>query len=428
MTETLTVDSSRLSAAGAKLAGLVFPTLPAPIAATGSDPISAAINATMPRIESLVDEGLPGAKAALTKTGTSMATAAEVYAKADQSFAESLKRYQFGSNGSISALSCPARPVFDLINAPFEKLFGRPLFPFPPAKPGDPGMPVTPGKKATDAARDKTLEHSQGGPIKDPKLGEISGIVYSKKNPNVVWVHNDSGDGARIYAIDARTGETLGTYELKGIKAKDIEDISIGPGPEPGKSYLYVADIGDNGHSRNGGVTVHRIEEPTVTGTAAHPTNTKLSDVETFTLKYPNGPRDAEAFMVDPRTGDMLIIEKNYDGNPAIYRVSGDLEGGSTTTLQKVGTLQLPPGGSYAVTGADISPDGSQIAVRTYGKVLLWDRDPSADVWTALEEKPVTGPRPDEKQGEAIAFHPDGRGYTTISEGKNQPLNHYRAK
>ncbi|OSC41009.1 hypothetical protein [Mycobacterium decipiens] len=382
----------------------------------------------MPRIESQVAEGLPGVKAALTKTGTSMAAAAEIYTKADQAFGEGLKRYQFGSNGSVSALSCPARPVLDLINAPFEKLFGRPLFPTPPTKPADPVTPVTPGKKATDSARDKTLEHSQGGPVKDPKLGEISGIVYSKKNPNVVWVHNDSGDGARIYAIDARTGATLGTYELKGVKAKDIEDISIGPGPEPGKSYLYVADIGDNGHSRNGGVTIHRIEEPTVTGTAANPTNAKLSDVATFTLKYPDGPRDAEAFMVDPHTGDMLIIEKNYDGNPAIYRVSGDLESGSTTTVQKVGTLQLPPGGSSAVTGADISPDGSQIAVRTYGKVLLWDRDPSQDVWTAMDEKPVTGPKPNEKQGEAIAFHPDGSGYTTISEGKNQPLNIYRPK
>lgn len=105
MAEPLAVDPSRLSAAGNKLAGLDFPAPPAPFAVAGSDAVSAAINATMPEIESLVGDGLPGVKAALTKTASSMAVAADIYAKTDQSLGEGLERAQGSSQGQVSAAS-----------------------------------------------------------------------------------------------------------------------------------------------------------------------------------------------------------------------------------------------------------------------------------------------------------------------------------
>lgn len=81
MAEPLAVDPTGLSAAAAKLAGLVFPQPPAPIAVSGTDSVVAAINETMPSIESLVSDGLPGVKAALTRTASNMNAAADVYAK-----------------------------------------------------------------------------------------------------------------------------------------------------------------------------------------------------------------------------------------------------------------------------------------------------------------------------------------------------------
>src|ERR1700761_778040 len=97
MTEPLSVDPSRLDAIGQTLAGLVFPALPSPMAATGSDQVSSAINATMPDLESLVSEGMPGVKAALTRTASSMSIAADIYTKADQSLGDALRQAQFGS-------------------------------------------------------------------------------------------------------------------------------------------------------------------------------------------------------------------------------------------------------------------------------------------------------------------------------------------
>ena len=38
-----------------------------------------------------------------------------------------------------------------------------------------------------------------------------------------------------------------------------------------------------------------------MTGTASSPTTTTVKGVDTFNLKYPDGPHNAEAFIVDPR-------------------------------------------------------------------------------------------------------------------------------
>jgi hypothetical protein len=293
--------------------------------------------------------------------------------------------------------------------------------------PSEPPPPPPPsGQNAVDAAAAKDLTLTSAGPMTNPNLKEISGIDASIKNPGVYWVHNDSGDTARIFAVDSKTGATLGTYTLSGAHATDWEDIEVGPGPDPTKSYVYVADIGDNSLNRSS-VTIYRIPEPTVTGTASNPTTTTVTGVDTFNLKYPDGPHNAESFIVDPKTGEMLIIDKTSAGNPQIYEAPGGLASGSTTTLKDVGTLPLGSGGGNLVTGADVSPDGTEVAVRTYDHVLLWNRDPSQDIATVLEQKPVMGPVPDEQQGEAIAFNNDGLGYVTTSEGTNQYLHEYTA-
>ncbi|OBI86369.1 hypothetical protein [Mycobacterium asiaticum] len=99
MVEPLAVDPARLVAAASKLTELVFPTPPSPIAATGSDAVSGAINETMPAIESLVSDGMPGVTAALKRTATSMGAAADIYAKADQSLGQALTQYAFGADG-----------------------------------------------------------------------------------------------------------------------------------------------------------------------------------------------------------------------------------------------------------------------------------------------------------------------------------------
>lgn len=104
MAEPLAVDPARLIAAASKLTELVFPAPPAPMTVPGSDSVSAAISQTMPGIESLVTEGLPGVTASLKRTATSMGVAADIYARADQSLGQALSQVGFGADGqSLSA-------------------------------------------------------------------------------------------------------------------------------------------------------------------------------------------------------------------------------------------------------------------------------------------------------------------------------------
>ncbi|GAB7143321.1 PE family protein [Mycobacterium riyadhense] len=298
--------------------------------------------------------------------------------------------------------------------------------PSDPGSPGDPGGPSQPpGQNAVDAARDGDLASSNGGTITNGDLEEISGIDAGINNPNVHWVHNDSGDSARIFAIDSTTGQTLGTYNLGGATAVDWEDIEVAKGPD-GKSYIYVGDIGDNGHSRSD-VVIYRVPEPIVTGTASSPTNTTLTGVERLRVTYPNGERiNSESLAVDPRTGNVMLVEKTDADVSRVYVAPVSAWGGSAdTTLQQVATLDLSDAHSQLTTSADYSADGSQLVVRTYDDVLLWNRAEGSSAWSPFSQQPVDGPLVDEQQGEAIAFHPDGTGYVTVSEGSNQTLHNY---
>jgi hypothetical protein len=281
---------------------------------------------------------------------------------------------------------------------------------------------VPTGLDAVDAACQGYLVASNGPTLSDGAIREGSGIEVGLANPDVYWVHNDSGDTARIFAVDA-TGATRRTYVLGGATATDIEDIDAGPGPLPGVPYLYVADIGDNSEHRTN-AAIYRVPEPAVT---AGPTVT-LAGVETLWISYPDGPHNAESLVVDPQTGEMFVIAKPASGGPAaVYRAPANLAAGSHTVLTRAGTLQLPTGSTNVTTAADVSPDGSELVVRTYAAVLVWHRQASTSVADALATAPCQGPVPPESQGEAVAFHTDGRGYVTMSEGAGPVLHQYDA-
>ena len=283
------------------------------------------------------------------------------------------------------------------------------------------GTADTPSANAVRAACDGALV-SSNVTVGGTALKEISGVDQSTKNPSIFWMHNDSGDSARVFAVDA-AGVTQRVYGLSGATAIDWEDIAVGPGPSAGQSYLYVADIGDNAATR-AQVVVYRVLEPTVGAGAA----TTLSGVDALTLRYPDGAHNAEALLVDPVSAELFIIEKVANGGSArVYRAPGNVAAGSVTTMSLVATVSLPSGADHRVTGADVSADGTQLAVRTYASVLLFARPAGTSLAAALTGTPCAGPTPAEVQGEAVAFHADGRGYVTISEGVSPVLHIYRA-
>jgi hypothetical protein len=250
-------------------------------------------------------------------------------------------------------------------------------------------------------------------------IDEASGIAASRKNPGVLWTHNDSGDPSRVFAFNTH-GEHLGVYYIDGAGSRDWEDMAVGPGPDSTKQYLYIGDIGDNQgqHELN---YIYRVPEPDVDSSQS-PIDTTLLGTDIITFKYPDGSRDAETVMVDPITKDIYVVSKR-ESNVRVYLAAYPQSTTDTLTLEHKATLDSAwiAGGDFPlVTGGDISPSGLEILIKTYHKILYWQREPGQAVWEALANEPLIVPYKEEPQGEAVGWEPkELGGYYTISEEFN---------
>ena len=263
------------------------------------------------------------------------------------------------------------------------------------------------------------------GTINSPDIAEASGIVGGRTNPRILWTHNDSGDSARIFAIDDQA-QVLGEYALVGAGKIDFEDIAIGPGPLPGNHYLYIGDIGDNNAVRPH-IIVHRVPEPAVyVRQSSAPVARDLKGTRSINLTYPDGARDAETMMLDPITGDLFIATKQFNTTRVYRAAAADLNAGGEVALEFVRSISI--GNLQTATAGGISRTGSEIIIKGYGFARLWPRAEGQSVGEALGGPYVNipfVPFPVEPQGEAIGFDQFGQDYFTLSEGKSQPLYRY---
>lgn len=233
-------------------------------------------------------------------------------------------------------------------------------------------------------------------------INEASGLSASAANPGKLWVHNDSGDGPRIFLVDT-TGLLIATVWLENATNRDWEDIAVGPGPLRGRSYLYVADIGDN-LGRFQTKRIYRVEEPRISGDTVLP----AGNLDSLIFDMPDGPRDSEALFVDPLSGTIYILSKR-EAHVRLYHLAQWSAG--VVTAKKDTILSLT-----AVTGADISADGTRLLVKTYDSVFYWHRSPNESIVSALLGKRTPLEYFREPQGEAITFELRGSGYYTVSE------------
>jgi len=252
--------------------------------------------------------------------------------------------------------------------------------------------------------------------INDGYITEASGLAYSRRSDEVLWVHNDSGGSTWINAISEH-GRRLADVELQGTTCRDWEDIAVNK--EDGHSYIYLADIGDNSYSRSS-LTIYKFKEPEVSHDwNGHDIVISSHQIEHIHVKYPDHAYDCEAMAVDPFNGDILLFTKNHEHHESkVFKVPHG--SGDPKTLEYVVSLPYK-----LVTGADISPSGNTLALTNYGEGWSW-RKPDGLPWADFLK---TGPTPcslrlkQEVQREAITVTDSG--YWTTSEHQNQPLYYY---
>lgn len=253
------------------------------------------------------------------------------------------------------------------------------------------------------------------GQIEDNRLNEISGIDYSLLNGEVFWLHNDSGDSAQIFAIDGKA-RNLGRFKLKNIKNRDWEDITVGPGPVAGQSYIYIGEIGDN-EAVYKYKYIYRIKEPKL-DLSKTPYDTVITDIETITFQYPDGPRDAETLMIDPLTKDLIVISKREE-SVHVYLLSFPQDVHTILIPERIATIPLTQ-----ITAGDISDSGLKIIVKNYENIYYWHRKINQSLHDVFSKKPEHLPYIAEPQGEAICWSNDEKGYFTTSEEANNTEAH----
>lgn len=198
------------------------------------------------------------------------------------------------------------------------------------------------------------------------KLGENSGIVTMKDS--TLWLVEDRGNDDDIYKVDFN-GNLLKDLNVNNAKNHDWEDLT-----KDKEGNIYIGDFGNNSNKRKD-LVIYKIPNPEFeTG--------KKIDAEKIKFSYPEQKDfppvvaelnyDAEAFFY--HKDFLYVITKNrtipFSGEAFIYKIparsgehSAELVGKFITCKQDV---------ICQVTAADISQDGSTIAILGYGKLFLF--------------------------------------------------------
>ena len=247
---------------------------------------------------------------------------------------------------------------------------------------------------AAPASAQQELPWTEVCRFDDRRLTEISGMAASLMHENVVWVHNDSSDAARLYALDLETCDTVSELRLRGVQARDFEALASTRNAR-GRAALWVGDIGDNRDSWPF-VTLHRVWEPKTLGTRSR-------RVKSWDFTYPDRPHNAETLMVSGRSVWVATWQLATGG---LYSVPLRRTVASAERLDDVGPL---------TTDGSIHPDERGYVLRDYLDVHFYVGLPPG-------RKVATFALPRQVQGEAITWTSDGIGLLIASEEDDRLL------
>ena len=263
------------------------------------------------------------------------------------------------------------------------------------------------------------------GLLLDEHLGEVSGLAASHAHADTLWLTNDGGNDARLYAV-SRRGSKLATLRLAGIDNTDWEDLAAFD--RDGRHYLLIADTGDNGGLRRT-LQLHVIEEP------ASLVDASVAPAWSIAFRWPDGARDCEAVAVDV-AGDRILLVSKKRQPPELFALPLRPRTRGLQVARKLGVLagvprpdadELQANPRLArirsqVTAADIAGDGRTLAVLTYRDVLLYPRRGSESWAQAVARRPQVHPLPWLPQAEALGWSRDGSGLYATGEFSPAPL------
>lgn len=228
-----------------------------------------------------------------------------------------------------------------------------------------------------------------------PIINEASGIADSRRNPGFLWAQEDGGNPTQLYLL-SHAGTVQKEIFLDGVTNRDWEDMALVD------NEIYIGEIGDN-NAVYAEYAIHKFPEPVMGVDTVY-------NLETIRFRYADGPRDAEAFLVDPSDKSIYLISKR-DNPSRVYKLTPPYSNASVNIAKQVGELQLT-----GVVGAALSSDRKEIIIKTYFGLGHYKVAGGEKLESALGKTPFVLPYVVEPQGEAVCFSNSGNGYFTLSE------------
>jgi len=240
------------------------------------------------------------------------------------------------------------------------------------------------------------------GKIAAKSISEVSGMAKSAGYENTYWVVNDSRNGTRLFAVNREGNTIIPTFSRFSYYGEEkVEGKELWPGFRVlyaenidwasmtiDESYLYIADTGNNFNNRRD-LGIYLISEIDPTA------STQSAAIRFIPVHYPEqeefpglGERhyDSEALFLFEDS--LYLITKHRDQSGSfepganLYRLDSNDEDAS-----KALTLIENHPKMMAVTGAELSPDGSMLAVISYNDLWIFDRPEQGDHWLSSSHR-----------------------------------------
>ena len=253
--------------------------------------------------------------------------------------------------------------------------------------------------------------------IRDGRLAEISGMAVGRRNPGLFWMHNDSGDEPRIFAVDS-TGTTIAVVSLEGAEAIDWEDMALID--LKGVPTIIVGDVGDN-DVRRAAISIYRFPEPLLHPSSHDSLLTVVAERADFV--YEDGARNCECLLAHP-DGSIYLVEKTSNPSSGVYLSTWPAAGDPASAFVHIADLTIgsPLSILNQITAGDLRRDGRALIVRTYAAAYELALPEGTNSFSAIwSQPPSVVAMPPLPQAEALAYG-EGTALYTVSEGTASPI------
>jgi hypothetical protein len=197
-------------------------------------------------------------------------------------------------------------------------------------------------------------------------LEENSGMLIG--DANRIWLHNDSGDSSKLYAIDTNQNITK-TILLTNASSFDWEDITYDQ-----QGNAYVADIGNNSNNRQD-LRIWKIPHPdSITGNTTTAEEIRFYYPEQTAFPAPDVDKNYDAEALIYLNDSLYIFTKDrtnpHQGFSRLYQIPADTGYHAAILLDSFQTNQLNV--IFEITAAAISPSQDKVALLNANSIWVF--------------------------------------------------------